>query len=131
MRSWTLESIREAGKNKPGYVENVLSFGEVRDGRIWMTEENFELLQKALPQKPKGGPGTELKKLFAMIGISEHGNCSCNAHADEMDRRGAEWCRENIETILDWLREECAKRNIPFVEFAARAAVNLAISRAL
>src|SRR5699024_4347952 len=51
-----------------------------------------------------GGPGTELKKLLSRIGIRALGNCQCNARAAEMDRGGADWCRENLETIVGWLK---------------------------
>jgi hypothetical protein len=83
-------------------------------------------------RRPKGGPGTELKKLFATFGFQDVPGCSCVAHAAEMDRRGADWCEANIETVVGWLREEKDRRGIvfPFFGSAARVAVNLAISRA-
>lgn len=89
-----------------------------------------------LPQLPgrdrstAGGPGTELKQLLGKIGIEATADCPCHARAAEMDRRGCDWCAENIETILGWLREEAERRNLPFVEFAARQLVKLAIRRA-
>lgn len=46
-----------------------------------------------------------------------------------MDDMGAEWCRQNIETILGWLKEEADRRKLPFVREAVRPMVLLAISR--
>jgi hypothetical protein len=78
---------------------------------------------------PQTGPGSELKKLLRRIGIDPTPTCSCNARALEMDSRGAAWCRENLETIVGWLREEAERRGLPFVEIAARGLVKLAIRR--
>lgn len=47
-----------------------------------------------------------------------------------MDWRGVEWCRNNLETIVGWLKEEADRRKMPFVEVGARQLVKLAIWRA-
>jgi hypothetical protein len=83
--------------------------------------------------EPTGGPGTELRKMLASIGIHPKGEkCKCNEHAHEMDRRGADWCEANLEQILDWLEEESKKRGLVgmlFVRSAAKAVVKRAIAR--
>jgi hypothetical protein len=79
------------------------------------------------------GPGTELRKMLASIGIHPRGEkCKCNEHAHEMDRRGADWCEENLESILDWLEAEAKTRGLVgllFVRGAARVVVKTAIAR--
>jgi len=85
------------------------------------------------PVPVTGGPGTELKTLLKYIGIVATPNCSCNARAAEMDRREAEtpgWCAENMETILDWLKEQADNRGLPFVRMGAKVLVRRAISNA-
>lgn len=77
------------------------------------------------------GPGTELKKMFSMVGIKATPTCSCNRRAGEMDNRGIEWCKNNKEEILGWLEEEATKRKMPFVKFGADCVVNLAIKKAM
>ena len=82
---------------------------------------------------PDAGPGTELKKLLKMIGITSSPNCKCNAHARKMDENEAKqpgWCEENMDTILGWLEEQAKARKLPFVRMAARQVVRLAIKRA-
>lgn len=79
---------------------------------------------------PQRGPGTELKKLLKRIGITSSPTCSCNRRAAEMDARGIQWCEQNIEMIVGWLREEAGKRGMPFVDMAGTALVKLAIRRA-
>jgi hypothetical protein len=61
------------------------------------------------PPPPPGGPGTELKALLASLGLRA-GGCSCDRHAEMMDRNGAAWCRANRETVAGWLRGEANKR---------------------
>jgi len=76
------------------------------------------------------GVGTELKKLLSKIGIKATPNCSCNARAKIMDAKGIEWCKENIDIIVGWLKEEAAKRNLPFMEMAGKLLVKRAIKNA-
>jgi hypothetical protein len=76
------------------------------------------------------GPGTELKKLLARIGITATPDCSCNARAAEMDRQGVEWCEANIDTIVGWLREQAEARGLPFLDIAGRLLVRRAIANA-
>jgi hypothetical protein len=75
-------------------------------------------------------PGTALKSLLATIGITAAPNCSCQRHANEMDARGCDWCEENLDTIVGWLREEATKRGLPFIDAAGRLLVRRAIRNA-
>jgi hypothetical protein len=75
------------------------------------------------------GPGTELARIFARLGI--HGDCTpCRALADEMDRRGPDWCAENGDFILHHLERQARRRGLPFLRPAAAILVRLAIRRA-
>lgn len=73
------------------------------------------------------GPGTILSKMLSKIGINSTPNCSCRRRAMEMNTRGPEWCAENIDTIVGWLREESEKRKLPFVDFAGKILIQRAI----
>lgn len=73
------------------------------------------------------GPGTILTGMISSIGIKSTANCSCRRHALEMNAKGNDWCESNIDTILGWLKEESAKRSLPFVEVVARMMVQRAI----
>jgi hypothetical protein len=83
--------------------------------------------------KPVGyGPGTELKKMLATIGITAEPTCKCNARAAEMDRMEQAfpgWCEANIDLIVGWLREEAERRKLPFVDLAGKLLVKRAIAR--
>jgi hypothetical protein len=80
------------------------------------------------------GPGSELRKMLASIGIHPRGEkCRCNEHAREMDRQGADWCGENLESIIDWLEGEAKSRPLMgflFSRYLARKVVLEAIARA-
>jgi len=84
------------------------------------------------PSPSAHGPGTELKKLLAgwPFRIVAKPTCSCNAKARAMDAKGCEWCEENLDTIVGWLREEAAKRKLFFVDLAGRMLVKRAIRNA-
>jgi len=83
--------------------------------------------------KPVGyGPGTELKKMLATIGITAEPTCKCNARAEEMDRMEKAfpgWCEANIGVIVGWLREEAERRKLLFVDLAGELLVKRAIAR--
>jgi hypothetical protein len=82
------------------------------------------------PAPAPAGPGTELQKLLGRIGLGEKSSCQCKSRARLMDAKGPEWCRDNLDTIVGWLREEAQKRGLPFLETGARLMVKLAIRRA-
>jgi hypothetical protein len=79
---------------------------------------------------PGVGVGTELKKLLSKIGITATPNCSCNKRAALMDINGTQWCEDNIDIIVGWLKEEANKRKLPFIDMAGKILVKRAISNA-
>ncbi len=75
--------------------------------------------------------GAALAELLRKFGIhADEKGCSCKRHAAHMDAAGCDWCEQNLETIVGWLREEAGKRGLPFVDMAARLLVRRAISNA-
>lgn len=103
-----------------------------RRGDMWTIDETHPSYPSKQKEQPKAssGPGTELKSLLKMIGITSSPNCKCNAHARQMDAWGPDRCEQEMPTILGWLEEQSKARNLPFVRFAAEQAVKLAIRRA-
>jgi ADP-heptose:LPS heptosyltransferase len=51
------------------------------------------------------GPGTELHKLLASLGVHEQENCQCLTRALQMNAWGPAGCREHRDEILAWMRE--------------------------
>ncbi|MFO1433547.1 MAG: TlpA disulfide reductase family protein [Candidatus Competibacteraceae bacterium] len=89
--------------------------------------------ERAIPSAqavPTSGPGTELKKLLARFGMQTTPDCPCNDRVILMDRNGCDWCAQNIDTIIGWLREEANRRGLVFIEPAARVLVRRAITKA-
>lgn len=86
------------------------------------------LYPRTLADDPNG-PGSILSDMLKMIGIKSTENCSCRRHAVEMNLRGPDWCENNLETIISWLKIESANRKLPFIETAAKLLVKRAISR--
>ena len=110
-----------------------------QDGDQWTIDEShpaYPLVDRKHSQpppaapSPAGGPGTELKGLLKLIGITSSPNCSCNARAKQMDEWGPDECERRMPEILAWLEQEATRRGLLFVRFAAEQAVKLAIRRA-
>lgn len=110
-RGWTLEEVMPCVVSK--------------NGDIWLIDASH-------PNYPKyhktGKVGTELKKLLSKIGIVAKPNCSCNGRAALMDQQGIEWCENNIDTIVGWLKEEANNRKLPFIDSIGKLLVRKAIS---
>lgn len=81
-------------------------------------------------QRMLTGPGTELKNLISRIGLKPSPGCQCNSHAIQMNLWGPDECERRIDQIVGWLREEAARRRLPFVETLGRMLVRRAISNA-
>lgn len=92
--------------------------------------EPVKLYQGTLDEDGKPcGCGQELKATLKLLGIEAAEGCSCNARAQMMDIWGPEKCRQEIETILDWLKEEADKRNMG--NLYIRPVVKVAVLRAI
>ena len=95
-----------------------------------LSDDPQTVLQSLFPrtlEADPSGPGTILSDMFSYIGIISTPNCSCKKHAIEMNEKGADWCEQNMETIISWLKEESLKRKLPFVESVVKMVVNRAI----
>ena len=104
-------------------LRQVLGDDTESDGRILITVQRR-------PRPPGYGPGTELKQLLGRLGIAPKPGCKCLARAEEMDRRGCDWCAANLPLIVGWLREEATRRKLPFIESVASLLVRRAIHTA-
>ena len=116
---------------KPGFRDAVTLW--LKDNKDWFIAEHTQnglgmtILSKDEADKPATkvvawppgyGVGTALKSMLSKIGIQSTPTCSCNYRASEMDRLGYDWCINNRETIIGWLKEEADKRKLPFSKTA-------------
>lgn len=62
---------------------------------------------------PGKGPGSRLANLLSWFKTD---SCGCQERADIMDAWGVEGCKENMPTILYWLRSSAAAQNLPYSE---------------
>ena len=131
-RGYTLEEVMPCVQSKDGDIWTIDTHHEAYPMTMkpHIVERNRILATYAAPQSPDGGVGTELKKLLKMIGITASPTCSCNTRAALMDAKGIEWCKNNTETIIDWLQEEAKKRKLPFLRIAGKKMLQMAIKRA-
>ena len=47
-----------------------------------------------------------------------------------MDKWGCDGCEENLETIVEWMKEEAANRGLPYLSTIGRMLVRRAIHNA-
>jgi len=139
MKRFSLASLHAvAPDRKPGYVEDVLSNAKtVTETHVELDEATFSRLRakyalgKPRPEPDIGpGPGTELKKLLASIGIHASPTCKCNTMAKRMNEWGPDESLRHIDEIVDVMEETAKKRGLPFVRLGGRALVRLACTRA-
>ena len=57
----------------------------------------------------RGGPGTELHRLLARMGIVPSPTCACRTRKSQMDNWGSIGCRTNFDTIVRWMEEARAE----------------------
>lgn len=86
------------------------------------------LYPKTLEEHPNH-PGTILSKMIKSVGIQMTDSCSCKRHALEMNQKGNDWCEQNIDTIVGWLRDEAKRRNLPFMDAIGKMLVYRAIKK--
>lgn len=86
------------------------------------------LYPKTLEEQPNQ-PGTVLSKMIKSVGIQMTDSCSCKRHALEMNEKGNDWCDQNIDTIVGWLRDEAKRRNLPFMDALGKLLVGRAIKK--
>lgn len=84
---------------------------------------------KMMASKP--GAGHHLTKILTGLGFEKLAGCGCASRAAEMDRRGVQWCKDNVATITGWMKEECDARKLPFDQEGAEFIVGEAIRAAV
>ena len=77
-----------------------------------------------------GTSGTHLHRLLSAFGFDATSQCKCTARVARMNEMGNDWCEENIETIVGWLKEEASNRGLPFLNAVGRMLVRRAIANA-
>lgn len=79
------------------------------------------------PKENPAKPGTALKELYALMGFRYGKHCTCKKVQKEMDEKGPEWCRENLDTIVESIQQEARRRGIPFLPSLCKFSVKVAI----
>jgi len=72
------------------------------------------------------GPGTLLKQWISWF-ITKPVDCTCDDRAELMNLWGKKKCKQEIRTILNWLRESALDNNVRYSEFVVSTIVKAAI----
>ena len=107
------------------------NYRQARDaGTMWGQVNHENGIPTNATQRKQSGAGTELTKILRSLGIAKKAGCGCSGVAGKMNQRGPQWCRDNIDDILNHLAAEAQKRKLPFSAWVAKRLVILAIRRA-
>lgn len=93
-------------------------------------QHDTEGMQPAVRKPTLCGPGCHLHRLLSKLWIRDRVGCNCSKHAAEMDQWGPDECLLKMDTILEWMEKESAKRHLPFVRTVAHTLVRIAVWRA-
>ena len=69
-------------------------------GQRFKTDGSTIAAFDSLTPPPPCGPGTELKAIFAELGIKPKASCGCQQKSAAMDRQGVEGCRKMRDALL-------------------------------
>lgn len=108
-------------RTDPDWCEKALGIREF-DCPYGVTAESLDQTKPELV-------GTELSNILHKIGINWTSKCKCSDRSTQMNEQGLEWCKDNKDIIIGWMKEEAKKRNLPFSKFLAKKLLNLAIRR--
>jgi len=135
VKAISIEALHEAAKSRPdGYLDDVMAYATKQDEtHVFLATEDFYLLRdkySGTSDFPMSGPGAHLHKILGTFGIKFSEGCSCRGRMIQMNKWGVQGCEENIETIVEWLKEEAARRKLPYITAAGRMLVRRAIHNA-
>jgi len=120
-------------KHTKNYVTCSLAITAMAKAKT-LTNDKLNELKQHVPttvlyaEELSEGPGTELEKLISWFKTKDK-KCKCADRVQKMNHWGPDKCKENIETILNWLEESAKQYKLPFVRFAARWIVLTAIEK--
>jgi hypothetical protein len=131
----SIKALHESAASKPdGYIDDVLSYVVERtDTHVIFENADYYMLRDRYSgdvDPVHRGPGTELHNLLGTFGIHMRAGCSCRGRMVQMNKWGIEGCEQNVETIVEWMKEEAAKRKLPYLNAVGRMLVRRAISNA-
>jgi hypothetical protein len=120
------KNLQQKCKERLYDIKDVMECVVKQEGEMWTIDPDHPKYPATLNK----GVGTELKNILSTMGIHSSINCRCRARAIKMNSEGIDWCKENRDTIVDWLQEEARTRKLPFVKFAGYKILNWSIKRA-
>ena len=65
--------------------------------------------------------GTALKAALSWAFLEADEDCPCEEHAREMDEKGCEWCKANVDLIASWLEDEYHRRELAYPPLPSRS----------
>lgn len=92
--------------------------------------EDYYFRSQYIHNKKIKGVGDTLSEIINKIGYAYPNVSGARAKLTYMNKKGIDWCDQNQELIIKWIKEECTLYQIQFLELIAKAIVRLAIRKA-
>ena len=121
---WSGQDYDNAGDYTQAQAESRLLYLLGNDPAVFLRS----LFPKTLEEYPNN-PGTVLVKALKNQGVVISDNCSCKKNILEMNEKGNDWCVENIEKIVAWLKVEANNTKILFIDSVAKLLIMRAIKK--
>lgn len=120
VRATAVFGDRDEGSNGPGLLQAIKEFcAEYPEWKVaYHTDLQYgmTLITRVREDWPKvevkpwpHGPGTELKRILAKLGVNPSPSCDCNAKAKQMDAWGIEGCKQRREDIAKELGDNAPR----------------------
>lgn len=92
--------------------------------------EDYKFRSGYLHNKKLMGVGDTLANIISKIGYGYSPVSRARAKITYLNKKGIDWCEQNQDVILIWLKEECVANRIQFLDLIGKSIIRLAIKKA-
>jgi len=128
--------LKEYNPKSENTVTAAIAVDACRKNQL-LTEQLYNFSKELLEEDVKNtferfpkGPGTLLHHYIGLLGFEITDDCSCKFVASQMNKYGIEWCRNNMDYIVNSIASEAKKRKIPIIRMPIKALVEFVLNKA-
>ena len=92
--------------------------------------EDYKFRSGYLHGKKLMGVGDTLSNIISKMGYGYSPISRARAKITYLNKKGIDWCEQNQDVILIWLKEECVANRIQFLDLIGKSIIRLAIKKA-
>lgn len=92
--------------------------------------EDYKFRSGYLHSQKLIGVGDTLSNIISKMGYGYSSMSRARAKITYLNKKGIDWCEQNQNIILLWLKEECIEKRIQFLDKIGKSLIRLAIKKA-